>query len=157
MKKLLSGSYYFAILIGLIFTICGFLFAGNETSFRKGEVAGKQTITPQSVEQIDKMTKEYIFSGDDFRQENVTLVFYSIHLRVAVYEDGEKIYEVKPVSSVFGKTPGSLWNFIEIRPDCDQVVVRTEAVYQRVSSETLSFYIGESVNEVLSLIRGSAC
>lgn len=61
MKKLLSGSYYFAILIGLIFTICGFLFAGNETSFRKGEVAGKQTITPQSVEQIDKMTKEYIF------------------------------------------------------------------------------------------------
>lgn len=156
MKKLLSGSYYFAILIGLIFIICGFLFAGNETSFRKGEVAGKQTITPQSVEQIDKMTKEYIFSGDDFRQENVTLVFYSIHLRVAVYEDGEKIYEVKPVSSVFGKTPGSLWNFIEIRPDCDQVVVRTEAVYQRVSSETLSFYVGESVNEVLSLIRGSA-
>ena len=75
MKKLLSGSYYFAILIGLIFIICGFLFAGNETSFRKGEVAGKQTITPQSVEQIDKMTKEYIFSGDDFRQENVTLVF----------------------------------------------------------------------------------
>ena len=156
MKKLLSGSYYIVLLLGVLFVVGSFLFAKNETHFRKGEIAGHQQITPQSITQVDEMTKEYIFSGEQFTGKNICLAFYSIHLGIEVYEDGELIYDLKPVPGIFGTTPGSVWNFLEIEPGCGQVIVRTHAAYRRVGGETLSFYIGEAVDEVLYLIRNSA-
>ena len=156
MKKLLSGSYYIVLLLGVLFVVGSFLFAKNETHFRKGEIAGHQQITPQSITQVDEMTKEYVFSGEQFTGKNICLAFYSIHLGIEVYEDGELIYDLKPVPGIFGTTPGSVWNFLEIDPDCGQVIVRTHAAYERVGGETLSFYIGEAVDEVLYLIRNSA-
>ena len=66
MKKLLSGSYYIVLLLGVLFVVGSFLFAKNETHFRKGEIAGHQQITPQSITQVDEMTKEYVFSGEQF-------------------------------------------------------------------------------------------
>ena len=53
MKKLLSGSYYIVLLLGVLFVVGSFLFAKNETHFRKGEIAGHQQITPQSITQVD--------------------------------------------------------------------------------------------------------
>lgn len=156
MKKLLSGSYYIVLLLGVLFVVGSFLFAKNETHFRKGEIAGHQQITPQSITQVDEMTKEYVFSGEQFTGKNICLAFYSIHLGIEVYEDGELIYDLKPVPGIFGTTPGSVWNFLEIEPGCGQVIVRTHAAYRRVGGETLSFYIGEAVDEVLYLIRNSA-
>lgn len=61
MKKLLSGSYYIVLLLGVLFVVGSFLFAKNEIHFRKGEIAGHQQITPQSITQVDEMTKEYVF------------------------------------------------------------------------------------------------
>ena len=147
MKKLLSGSYYIVLLLGVLFVVGSFLFAKNETHFRKGEIAGHQQITPQSITQVDEMTKEYVFSGEQFTGKNICLAFYSIHLGIEVYEDGELIYDLKPVPGIFGTTPGSVWNFLEIEPGCGQVIVRTHAAYRRVGGETLSFYIGEAVDE----------
>ena len=77
----------------------------------RGEIAGHQQITPQSITQVDEMTKEYIFSGEQFTGKNICLAFYSIHLGIEVYEDGELIYNLKPVPGIFGTTPGSVWNF----------------------------------------------
>ena len=36
MKKILSGSYYIVSLLGVLFVVGSFLFATNETHFRKG-------------------------------------------------------------------------------------------------------------------------
>ena len=108
MKKILSGSYYIVTLLGVLFVVGSFLFATNEIHFRKGEIAGHQQITPQSITQVDEMTKEYIFSGEQFTGKNICLAFYSIHLGIEVYEDGELIYNLKPVPGIFGTTAG-LW------------------------------------------------
>ena len=64
MKKLLSGSYYIVLLLGVLFVVGGFLFAKNEIHFHEGEITGHQQIAPQSITQVDEMTKEYIFSGE---------------------------------------------------------------------------------------------
>ena len=104
MKKILSGSYYIVSLLGVLFVVGSFLFATNETHFRKGEIAGHQQITPQSITQVDEMTKEYIFSGEQFTGKNICLAFYSIHLGIEVYEDGELIYDLKPVSGIFWRS-----------------------------------------------------
>ena len=114
MKKLLSGSYYIVLLLGVLFVVGGFLFAKNEIHFREGEITGHQQVTPQSITQVDDMTKEYIFAGEQFAGKNICLTFYSIHLGVEVYEDGELIYNLKSVPGIFGTSPGSLWNFLEI-------------------------------------------
>ena len=66
MKKLLSGSYYIVLLLGVLFVVGSFLFAKNETHIRKGEIAGLQQISPHSITQVDEMTKEYVFSGEQF-------------------------------------------------------------------------------------------
>ena len=94
MKKLLSGSYYIVLLLGVLFVVGSFLFAKNETHFRKGEIAGHQQITPQSITQVDEMTKEYVFSGEQFTGKNICLAFYSIHLGIEVYEDGENQFDI---------------------------------------------------------------
>lgn len=44
MKKLLSGSYYIVLLLGVLFVAGSFLFSANEIHFRKGEIAGHQQI-----------------------------------------------------------------------------------------------------------------
>ena len=40
MKKLLSGSYYIVLLLGVLFVVGSFLFEKNETLSRRGEIAG---------------------------------------------------------------------------------------------------------------------
>ena len=59
MKKILSGSYYIVSLLGVLFVVGSFLFATNETHFRKGEIAGHQQITPQSITQVDEMKNTF--------------------------------------------------------------------------------------------------
>ena len=86
--------------------IGSFRLAKNETHFRKGEIAGHQQITPQSITQVDEMTKEYVFSGEQFTGKNICLAFYSIHLGIEVYEDGELIYDLKPVPGILVQHPG---------------------------------------------------
>ena len=49
MKKLLSGSYYIVLLLGVLFVVGSFLFAKNETHFRKGEIAGHQQISHRAL------------------------------------------------------------------------------------------------------------
>lgn len=76
------------------------------------------------------MTKEYVFSGEQFTGKNICLAFYSIHLGIEVYEDGELIYDLKPVPGIFGINTRVVWNFLEIEPGCGQVIVRTHAAYR---------------------------
>ena len=56
-------------------------------------------------------------------EKNICLAFYSIHLGIEVYEDGELIYNLKPVPGIFGTTPGSVWNFLEIDQDKTAIVM----------------------------------
>ena len=154
-EKILSGSYYIVSLLGVLFVVGSFLFATNETHFRKGRSQDISRSRHRAL-QVDEMTKEYVFSGEQFTGKNICLAFYSIHLGIEVYEDGELIYDLKPVPGIFGTTPGSVWNFLEIEPGCGQVIVRTHLRIPESGRRDPVFYIGEAVDEVLYLIRNSA-
>ena len=52
----IRDSYYIVSLLGVLFVVGSFLFATNETHFRKGEIAGHQQITPQSITQAVSYT-----------------------------------------------------------------------------------------------------
>ena len=73
MKKILSGSYYIVSLLGVLFVVGSFLFATNETHFRKGEIAGHQQITPQSITQVDEMNT---FSQESSLQGKIYVLLF---------------------------------------------------------------------------------
>ena len=105
------------------------MFAKTDKISHTGESENMQPLIPSEQRVIDGDTREFVFNGENFAEEHTCLSFLTSHLDVEVYKDSELIYELKPIESIFGRTPGSVWNFIEPGKDCDEVVVRIHAVY----------------------------
>ena len=82
---------------------------------------------------VENTMKQFCRAANTEMKKTICLDFYSIHLGIEVYEDGELIYNLKPVPGIFWhNTRGLSGIFLEIDPDCGQVIVRTHAAYERV-------------------------
>ena len=71
------------------------------------------------------MTKEYIFSGEQFTGKNICLAFYSIHLGIEVYEDGELIYKGQKWDNMSGSDRMKVSTAIvrKLNPKCGFVLL----------------------------------
>ncbi len=156
MTKKLSGVYCLFLILGILFIIAGFFCAKNLTVYRQNEVEGQSVIKPAAVKNIDEDTKEYYFTEEQLGGINRSLTFYSVHSEVEVYEDGELIFQLKGINSIFGKSPGSKWNFIELSEGSKEVIVRVKALYPSVRNPQMVFYEGVGVEVLLKLMRESA-
>lgn len=156
MKKKLAAVYYIFLVAGIVLVFAAFLHAQNHVERKDGAAKEAVAVTPEEEKSPEENVREYYFSADQFQGANLSLVFYTVHHEVWVYEDGELIYSLNAVESVFGKTPGSGWNFADINPNGDTVVVRVRACYPQISHTEITFYKGGAQDIVLSLMRQSA-
>ena len=79
--------------------------------------------------------------------------FYPIHLGIEVYEDGELIYDLKPVPGIFGYNTRVCLEFSGDRAGLWAGHCEDTCCIPESGRRDLSFYIGEAVDEVLYLIR----
>lgn len=74
------------------------------------------------------------------------LVFFSNHQEVKVYEGDELIYELKAPNSTFGRTTGSVWNFVSLDQNVSVVKVTVHNIYGDVKEEDNVFYEGNQLD-----------
>ena len=53
------------------------------------------------------------------------------------------------------KTPGAVWNFVEIPSDTEKVTVILQAVYPEVRQKAINFYIGNLEQMYNKILYGS--
>lgn len=86
-----------------------------------------------------------------------TLMFYSIHQNVTVYNGFNSIYSMKPArKNTFTRTPGCIWNYLPLDETMSGKEIRVEftSVYPGISYELPAFYFGERGPIVRALFAG---
>lgn len=61
---------------------------------------------------------------------------------VRVYADNSLIYTIDSPKPFYEKTPGAVWNFVEIPSDTEKVTVILQAVYPEVRQKAIISTLG---------------
>ena len=125
------------LVIGFILMALSFAFAGKRIQAER--IPDESNCSPIAWWKWVKM------SGVLFRQQSDAVgvfgtTFFSVHQCVEVYADGEQIYSLEKSSTVFGRTPGTGWNTIQLQEGVKSFSVRIEAVYPAVQDHVTRFY-----------------
>ena len=72
-------------------------------------------VEPVRVEVVDHATDRYYFSVEDIKETNNTLLFYTNHQEVEVHVGAKLIYSLEKEESIFGRTPGAMWNILILK------------------------------------------
>ncbi|MCR4694878.1 MAG: GGDEF domain-containing protein [Pseudobutyrivibrio sp.] len=124
------------IAIGLI---CFF-----HTSTLLPEDSDTETIEPFQVAEYVDGTKEYYFDLSDYGYEYSGLVVYTAHQYVEAYNVRRLIYSFDTPGGIWGKTPGSGYNFIEINEGMTMIAIQVKPAYENMAEQNLTFYIGST-------------
>lgn len=158
MKKIIPKLY-------LICIVAGMLIAGLATLSKNNNYIGnmwdttEEPIAPVSDAQESEYTRQYIFDTSNFSEGRTCLFFRTAHMMVKAYADeiteNKLIYEFSAVGTVFGKTSGSQYHFVEIPPSAGKVIVEVEGVYQKLYKAQLEFYQTDGILAFKHIIQNS--
>ena len=115
-----------------------------------------QEIQPDKVEKIDKGTEVYYLSFSDLDVNHNTLLFYTNHQEVFVHINDELVYSLECADSMFGHTPGAMWNMITLPLDATEVEVTVSQVYPELSKQVPQFELGNTNNIYRDVVGGAA-
>lgn len=115
-----------------------------------------QIVEATEVQVIDSATEIYYLNLENINQTNNTLMFYTNHQEVFVYIGEELIYSLEKADSMFGRTPGAMWNVITLPVEDVQVQVKVSQVYPDLAKQVPVFELGNTVNIYRSIMDGAA-
>ena len=95
--------------------------------------------TPNSVQKSSDGSEEYRFNVKEMGREQETIVFFSHHQFVEVFQDGEVVYSALKDGGVWGHTPGFGWNLVPKRNGATELVVKLTPAYDAVKFEKCTF------------------
>lgn len=112
-------------------------------------------IEPVRVEKIDEATDKYYFTLKDIDEANNTLLFYTNHQEVTVHAGGRLVYSLEKEKSVFGRTPGAMWNIISLPVGTEEVAIVTRQAYPSLAKQDITFEIGNAISMQREVVVGS--
>lgn len=148
MKKAIPHIYLIIFIIGFLYMLSGMLFGNNQLWSRIG-VAQKVQIYPDQMQQLDEDTFRFDFFLDrmDFEGFSPCLEVFTVHQSVKAFADEKLVYSMQPPErSVFGKTAGSAYHFIEIPAETKTFYIEFSAAYPQSRTEDYEFYLGDGIS-----------
>lgn len=106
---------------------------------------GSFSVEPVSKEHMGEGKMYYVFERIDIDETKNTFLFYTNHLEVDVYADEELIYSLKKDASMFGRTPGAMWNIMSLPVDTKEIRVETEQAYPSLVEQDVKFELGNAI------------
>ena len=85
-----------------------------------------------------------VFSTQEISDTGHCMRFFTSHMAFWVYADDKLIYSVEQLHSVFGNSPGVIWNFVDIPSETEQLTVIVRAAYPQVRQKKIDFYAGDT-------------
>ena len=145
---------YYIIVISCVLFLAIIFFRDILSENRKISDEG-ESIMPDKQYQIDADTRKFEFSMQKIDNKERCIKFYTAHMVVRVYEDNSLIYTIDSPKPFYEKTPGAVWNFVEIPSDTEKVTVILQAVYPEVRQKAINFYIGNLEQMYNKILYGS--
>ena len=151
--KIIDKIYYIIVISCVLFLTIIFLrdiLSENRKISNEGE-----SLMPDKQYQIDADTRKFEFSMQKIDNKERCIRFYTAHMEVRVYADNCLIYTIDSPKPFYEKTPGAVWNFVEIPSDTEKVTVILQAVYPEVRQKAINFYIGNLEQMYNKILYGS--
>lgn len=159
MGKKIMKCFYLAVLISVVFIVVAIFTSTSEkilinneavTNYNdgwhysiNGEERGELGSLPQKVNDVGKNDRVLIKNSlPETYVQGMTICFRSVQQFVRVFVDGQQVYEYGYESSrLFGKSPGSAWNFVRMP---------NNTAGKEISIELMSPYDGynDSINKI---------
>lgn len=154
MRKSIPMVYCIVFICGLALTISA-QFVAKPEQISSAEQIGWQIMEITSVEQVSENGREMSLKWKQQEPANSCMAFFSSHQIIYVYADGKLVYSNEKSDSIFGRTTGVRWNFVEIPQKTDYVLVCLEAVYPQVRGEKIEFFQGNARQMYMDLMQKS--
>ena len=145
---------YYIIVISCVLFLAIIFFRDILSENRKISDEG-ESIMPDKQYQIDADTRKFEFPMQKIDNNERCIKFYTAHMEVRVYADNCLIYTIDKPKPFYEKSPGAVWNFVEIPSDTEKVTVILRAVYPEVRQKTINFYIGNLEQMYNKILYGS--
>ena len=145
---------YYIIVISCVLFLAIIFFRDILSENRKISDEGESNM-PDKQYQIDADTRKFEFSMQKIDNKERCIKFYTAHMEVRVYADNSLIYTIDSPKPFYEKTPGAVWNFVEIPSDTEKVTVILQAVYPEVRQKAINFYIGNLEQMYNKILYGS--
>jgi len=111
------------------------------------DLATKTTkIDPFCVEAIDSATDRYYFMVQNVDESNNTLLFYTNHQEVGVYVGDTLIYALEKENSIYGRTPGAMWNILNLPVGIEEFTIITRQAYPSLGKQDIRFEMGNAIS-----------
>lgn len=143
------------LIIFAIFCVVAFYVTPDKLNNPSFEVEN-QKISADEVEVIDKGTEIYHIKLENLDVNTNTLLFYTNHQEVFVSIEGELVYSLEKSDSMFGHTPGAMWNMITLPLDTKEVEVKISQVYPDLTKQVPEFELGNTHNMYRDVVGGAA-
>ena len=112
-------------------------------------------IEPIRVEKIDEATDKYYFILQDIDETNNTLLFYTNHQEVMIHVGDRLLYSLEKENSVFGRTPGAMWNIVSLPVGTEEISIVTRQAYPSLAKQDITFEIGNAIPMQREVVVGS--
>ena len=137
-------------------TVLVFLAAGMVKENKYNPTIGEGSIYIEPVKENAGNGKMiYTFHGVDIDETKNTLLFYTNHLEVFVYADDLLIYSLKKDESMFGRTPGAMWNIMSLPIDVEDIRIETEQAYPSLAEQDVQFELGNAIEMQRNVVVNS--
>lgn len=141
--------------IFLVLCIIGF-FVTSDNVYNPSLNNENRVIEAEDVRVIDDATEIYYLELGQLNETNNTLMFYTNHQEVFVYVEENLIYSLESAESIFGRTPGAMWNIVTLPVDVTKVEVKLSQVYPNLSKQIPEFELGNSINMYRAILDGAS-
>ena len=146
---------YLLILIPLVLLMVLGLLTGKSKIVSHAQQTPQIEIFPDSELLLDEDTTEYHFTLEEPSENGMALRFLSSHQTVFVYADGALVYSLEATPSIYGKSPGTTINMVEIPADTKSILVQIKNMFPSAGNAAYYFYYGDAIAMYRSIIAGS--
>lgn len=154
MNRLVKCAYSVMYILLMCLMLFGVLTSRTHLESHMEKTNEVQIFPVEQIRHSDRQI-EYKFDFSGKTDTGMALKFLSVHQSVEVYVDQKQIYLFDVERSIFGTTPGTKINFVEIPEIANEVSVIVTSAYQNVASANHSFYYGDALAMYHSLLAHS--
>lgn len=149
----LRTHFMWLILVMLCVLICAFTLSDNV--YRMDLASEIEVIEPVDVQQICNDKKVYTVDVSNQKPGAHTLMFYSVHQEVEVFDGEQVIYKRNRCNSMFSHTTGAVYNLVSINEGTTAFKITIRDIYPSTKSEDIIFYYGNGMDIVQQLVKSS--
>lgn len=112
-------------------------------------------VEPVQTGVLEQEGDVYYFQMPNITEKNNTFLFYTNHMEVFVYADNRMIYSLTSDESIFGRTPGAMWNIMNLPVGVKEVRVETTPAFPSLGKQDLEFQLGSAIEMQRSVVTHS--